>query len=126
LLGDAGPLSVGAGRRRVETVAQWSGQFTGLSHETKLADAEATLRTAVAALRAAPPAEAATKAKAVRRLAARVLNLRVKLLRARRNAYGPVDPASEWAERLQEPEKAVLSAGVSGILAEFAASDALT
>jgi hypothetical protein len=57
-------------------------------------------------------------------LAARVLNLRVKMLKARRNAYGPVDPTSEWAQRLEEPERAVLAAGVSGILAEFAASDA--
>ena len=105
-------------------MAQWSGQFTGLSHRTKVADAEATLRTAVAALRVAAPAEVATKAKAVRRLAARILGLRVKMLKARRNQYGPVDDTSEWAERLKEPERAVLTAGVSGILAEFAASDA--
>jgi hypothetical protein len=104
-------------------VAQWGGQFNGLSHQSKLADAEATLRAAVVALRAAAPAEAASKAKAVRRLAARVLNLRVKMLKARRNAYGPVDNTSAWAQRLQEPERAVLAAGVSGILAGFAASD---
>jgi hypothetical protein len=107
-------------------VAQWVGQFTGLSHTSKVADAEATLRTAVAALQAAAPAEAAGKAKAVVRLAARVLDLRVKLLRARRNAYGPVDSASDWAERLLEPERSVLAAGVGGILAEFGAADAST
>ncbi len=105
-------------------VAQWIGQFTGLSHCTKLADAEATLRTAVATFRAANPAESTTKAKAVRRLAARVLNLRVKLLKARRNAYGPVDDSSVWAQKLLEPERAILASGVSGILVEFAAADA--
>ena len=105
-------------------MAQWVGQFTGLSHTSKVADAEETLRTAVAAFLAAAPAEAPAKAKAVRRLAARVLDLRAKLLKARRNAYGPVDNASDLAERLREPERAVLAAGVGGILAEFGASGA--
>jgi len=105
-------------------VAQWVGQFTGLSHTSKVADAEDTLWTAVAAFRAAVRAETAAKAEAVRRLAARVLDLRVKLLKARRNACGPVDRASATAERLWEPERAALAAGVAGILAEFAAADA--
>lgn len=105
-------------------MAQWLGQLTGLTHRTKLTDAEASLRTAVASFRAAPPAEMPAKARAVRRLATRVLTLRVKWLKARRNGYGPVDEASAFAEGLKEPERAVLAAGVAGILAEFAATDA--
>ncbi|HEX4610438.1 MAG TPA: hypothetical protein VH092_19770 [Urbifossiella sp.] len=105
-------------------MAQWRGQFTGLSHESKLADAQGTLRTAVAAFRAAGPSEVSAKAKAVRRLAARVLDLRLKMLKARRTALGPVDSASTHAEQLKEPERAALAAGVSGILAEFEATDA--
>ncbi len=105
-------------------MAQWVGQFTGLSHASKVADAEATLRAAVAAFRAAEPGAAASKSKAVRRLAARVLTLRLKLLKARRNAYGPVDSSSAWAARLEEPERAASAAGLGGILAEFGAADA--
>lgn len=105
-------------------MAQWRGQFTGLSHETKVADAEVTLRAAVTSFRAASPTEAEARAEAVRRLAARVMDLRFKMLKARRIAYGPVDNASEWAERLQEPERTLLDAGVSGILDEFGAADA--
>ena len=105
-------------------MAQWGGQFLGLSHRSKLAAAEATLRTAVAAFRGAAPTEVAKKAKAVRRLAARVLALRLKLLEARRNRSGPVGEASEYAEWLREPERATAAAGVSGILAEYDAADA--
>ena len=49
-------------------MAQWSGQFTDLTHASKLADAEETLRVAVLAFRATP--SEAAKGKVVRRLAA--------------------------------------------------------
>ena len=101
-------------------MAQWMGQFSGLSHWSKLADAEATLRTAVAAFRSAAPTHAASKAKAVRRLAARVLNLRVKKIAALRNQRGPVADT----ERARAEESATLAAGVASILAEFGAADA--
>lgn len=106
-------------------MAQWRGQFTWLTHQTKLEDAEAVLRRAVVAFRGALPAEAAGKAKAVRHLAERVLNLRVKLLRARRAAQPPVDNSSPYAEELMAPERAVLSAGLAGILSEFGAADVM-
>jgi hypothetical protein len=102
-------------------MAQWRGQFTGLTHETKLADAEATLRTAVAAFRAAAPAKSKAKAKAVRQLAEQVLRLRLKLLKARRDARGPRGRASaEWSKA---PEREVIEAGVAAILTEFDAAD---
>ena len=96
-------------------MAQWHGQFSGLTHGTKLADAEATFRTALASFRAATSAESNKKAEAVRRLAARVLRLRVKLLKAWRNEGGPSDCVAR-AEQLQ-------TAGVDGILAELGAVD---
>jgi hypothetical protein len=102
-------------------MAQWRGQFTGLTHETKLADAEATLRTAVAAFRAAAPAKSKAKAKAVRQLAERVLRLRLKLLKASRNRRQPMN--SNSAEQSKGPERAVLEAGVAAILTEFDAAD---
>ena len=104
-------------------MAQWSGQFSGLTHESKLADAEDALRVAIAVFRIVPTD--AAKAKAVRRLATRVLNLRLKLLKVRRIAKGPVDSASIRAEQLQARERTVSAAGVRGILAEFSATDAL-
>lgn len=106
-------------------MAQWRGQFTWLTHQTKLEDAEAVLRRAVVAFRGAPPADVAAKAKAVRQVAERVLNLRLKLLKARRAAQPPVDNSSPHAEELLAPERAVLSAGLAGILSEFGAAEAM-
>ena len=106
-------------------MAQWRGQFTGLTHATKLEDAEEVLRRAVVVFRGTLPAEAAGKAKAVRHLAERVLNLRLKLLKARRAAGPPVNNSSTYAEELLAPERAVLSAGLAGILSEFGAVDAM-
>ena len=105
-------------------MAQWGGEFLGLSHASKLADAETTLRAAVAAFRAAELGMSVVKAKAVRRLAARVLTLRLKLLKAQRNAFGPVNNSGYWATKLEGPERATSDAGVGGILAEFDATDA--
>ncbi len=102
-------------------MAQWLGQFSGLTHESKLEDAEATLRTAVAAFRAASQPDVAKKAKAVQRLAARVLSLRVKLLKARLNANGPMVRIYEQVQRWIEQERAILAEGVNAILSEFGA-----
>jgi hypothetical protein len=105
-------------------VAQWRGQFSGLTHASKVEDAEDTLRAAVAAFRAAGPEAAPAKAKAVRRLAARLLTVRMKALNARRAAATPVSQPSTRFERLRQQEAAVRAAGVSAILAEFGATDA--
>lgn len=103
-------------------MAQWLGQFSGLTHGTKLADAEATLRVAVDAFHRAEPADRAKKATAVRHLGDRVLNLRLKLLKAVRHFGSPV--ANPLAEELLDPERAVQAAGLLGILSEFGAADA--
>jgi hypothetical protein len=85
---------VNNGRDARRRMAQWRGQFTWLTHQTKLEDAEAVLRRAVVAFRGAPPADVAAKAKAVRQVAERVLNLRLKLLKARRAAQPPSTTAA--------------------------------
>lgn len=103
-------------------MAQWLGQFSGLTHGTKLADAEATLRGAVSAFHREEPADREAKAEAVRHLGRRVLNLRLKLLKAIRNYGRPV--ANPREEKLLEPERAVQAAGLMGILSEFGAADA--
>jgi len=105
-------------------MAQWRGQFSGLAHGTKLADAEATLRVAVNAFHRSEPADKETKAEAVRHLGDRVLNLRLKLLKAIRNFGPPVAHGSPLAEQLLEPERAVQAAGLVGILSEVGAADA--
>jgi hypothetical protein len=105
-------------------VAQWQWQFSGLTHESKVEDAEDTLRTAVAALRAAGPDAVPAKARAVRRLAARLLAVRLKVLKARRAAATPVNAPNPRFDRLLQQEAAVRAAGVDAILTEFGAPDA--
>jgi hypothetical protein len=105
-------------------MAQWRGQFTGLTHETKVADAEDSLRTAVAALRAAEPNALPAKVKAVRRLAARLLAVRLKALKARRVLATPLIEPSTRYDLLVQEEAATRTAGVDAILVEFGAPDA--
>jgi hypothetical protein len=120
----AGTSVLGANRNARWRVAQWRGQFSGLTHATKVEDAEDTLRTAVAAFRAAGPVSAPAKAKAVRRLAARLLTVRRKALKARRAADTPVNGPSARFERLRQQEAEMYAAGVDAVLIEFGAADA--
>jgi hypothetical protein len=57
-------------------------------------------------------------------LAARLLAVRLKWLKARRSDATPVTGPSPRAERLADQEAAVRAAGVNGILAEFGGADA--
>jgi hypothetical protein len=103
-------------------MAQWNGQYSGLTHETKVKDIETSLRAAIAAFDAAAETERATKAKAVRHLAERLFSARAKALSARLSALRR--PAAEGVvpsglARLQTREKEVNEHGVVGILHEF-------
>ena len=65
-------------------MAQWMGQYSGESHATKVADLEAALRVAIAAMqKAATGAGYDRKRVAVEKLAARLLGARVKLYKDR-------------------------------------------
>jgi hypothetical protein len=112
-------------------VAQWLGQFSGHTHATRVEDAEETLRHAVAAFRAAASDDVRRrKARSVRNLAERLLSARLKLLKARLTALEPVaedrQPSAEEIESLREREARTRAEGLSGIVAEFGAADALT
>jgi hypothetical protein len=102
-------------------MAQWLGQFSGHTHETKLKDAEQSLATAIKSLPLHPgqPTQNAYK------LAERVLTLRLKALSARSSALTERQMLKVSAEeatqigKLRRKEQQLLKAGVEGILQEF-------
>ena len=113
-------------------MAQWSRQYTGNTHATRVADLEASLRRAVSAFtEAQSDPERASKAKSVRKLAERLLLARRRLLAARRTAAQQVRSGEALAERekeisrLQERAATLDEGGLRGILAEFHALDAM-
>jgi hypothetical protein len=102
-------------------MAQWIGQFTGLTHDSKVADIEASLHVAVASFVKAEPSDKNRKAGAVRNLAKRLLTARLKQLRARISKLSEPghrnspEAVSELRLRLQQLEEQ----GPNGILKEF-------
>jgi hypothetical protein len=125
-------MAIGASRVSEERlVAQWLGQFSGMTHETRVQDLEAALRHAVAAFRTTTPlSEREKKAKDVRNLARRVLSARLRLLKSRiargqePRTTGKPSGWSDGIDALRARETKVRDEGVSGILAEFGAQDA--
>lgn len=112
-------------------MAQWIGQFTSNTHGTKVSDFEYTLRHAVEVFRAAPADVKLNKAKAVKKLAGKVLNARLKMVKAKLSETTPVQ-AKDWekkrvqVEHLQTMERSLQSAGVTGILIEFGVEELAT
>ncbi len=107
-------------------MAQWSGQFSGLTHDTKVRDAEESLRLANAALVDVQSADRDRKIRAVRALAERVLTARLKAIGAKIAAL--TEPGRHDDARvsgLQEREQQLRGDGVAGILREFGARDTL-
>ena len=81
-------------------MAQWSRQYTGNTHATRVADLEASLRRAVSAFtEAQSDPERASKAKSVRKLAERLLLARRRLLAARRTAAQQEEPGPQRLTR---------------------------
>ena len=112
-------------------MAQWLGQFSGRTHETRVRDAEDALKHAVEALRdASAPPEQEKKAKNVRHLARRLLKARIRLFRARLaraselRMTGQPSAWNDGVDHLRAQESATRAAGVHGILAEFGAEAA--
>ncbi|MGI8603669.1 MAG: hypothetical protein ACR2OZ_11815 [Verrucomicrobiales bacterium] len=99
------------------TMAQWSGQFSGLTHESKVQDIEASLRQAVAAFDAAPEAERDSKSKAVHHLAARSKAMHARLSALREP--GRKSASSSHLTQLLTRERELQAQGVTGILREF-------
>lgn len=103
-------------------MAQWIGQYSGLTHETKVQDLETSLRKTVAACATAPEAERESRGKAVEHLAGRLLAARLKAIRARLSALrepGQKRASEDQLKQLQTCEQELLAQGVAGILKEF-------
>ena len=108
-------------------MAQWAGQFSGLTHETKVQDAEESLRRAVQAHVQSPESDKTVKA--IHQLAERVLKTRLKALHARIAALsepGKNRASPETLEHLRQREAQILDGGVAAILKEFGVPPALT
>jgi len=109
-------------------MAQWAWQFSGLSHATKVDDYEYMLKHAVEVFRTAHFEGKSKKGKSVRKLAAKVLNVRLKIIKAKRYEALPVK-SEDWADRriqiehLDELERKLTSGGIDGILEEFGAAE---
>jgi hypothetical protein len=107
-------------------LAQWAGGYSGNTHATRVADAEAALRHAAAGLRSDASSDRSPKAVAnVRKLAERLLSARVRMLKARLSAMQDANsketapPASEEFASLRARLATVQEQGLPGILAEF-------
>ena len=111
-------------------MAQWLGQYTRNTHATRVEDSEGLLRHAVEAFRTAGPgADRAKKAKAVKRLADRLLWSRLKFLKARLATAQDTQSGAALAGReaeiaaLERRHAAVREGGIEAILLEFRAND---
>ena len=97
-------------------MAQWIGGDGGHTHATKVADLEASLRAAVKALHSdCPNSVRLLKAKAVLRLAGRLLAALLRLMKVR------ISEAPSNSEGLKAREASTREAGVDGILTELGA-----
>ena len=111
-------------------MAQWLGQISGRTHETRVRDAEDALKHAVNAFRdVSGPHEREKKAENVRQLATRLLQARIRLFRARLarasepRMTGQPSGWSDGVDHLREQENATRSGGVQAILVEFGSNE---
>src|SRR5438105_4805358 len=103
-------------------MAQWILGYSGLTHDTKVQDVEASLRHAITAYSAAAEADRDRKSKAVLHLAKRLLAARSKALRARISQFsepGPKRASEEHVQSLRTRKRELDAQGVNGILREF-------
>lgn len=106
-------------------MAQWLGQFSGLTHATRVEDAERTLEAAVASFLACSAEERARRVKALRKMAARVLRARLQYLKAGLAAAQQIPTAEALAKRatqiehLRAAQEAAVTGGVDAILDEL-------
>lgn len=107
-------------------MAQWLGQYTGRTHESKAREIETSLCKAVDALRKATEQEKTRKVKAVRRLSERLLRARHKMLHARisnlTEARAPGEVSQKIAH-LKAQEQEMSEQGIAGILKEFGVTE---
>ncbi len=107
-------------------MAQWKGQFTGRTHDTKVQDVEFALRQAIESFENAPQKEQIGKLKAVQKLSKRLLDVRLKALRARLSAVtetGSTSQEARLATHLRRRVQQLEAQGVDEILREFGVYD---
>lgn len=104
-------------------MAQWNGQFTGRTHETKVARIEDTMWVAVKSLFAASKEkDYEQKRSTVEKVANRLLSARLKMLGARIARLTEVRSPDEYSPQvkiLMARESATSKGGVAAILKEF-------
>jgi hypothetical protein len=104
------------------TMAQWLGQYSGRTHETKVHDLEESLRVAIDALHGASAEEQPRKTKAVHQFAEKLLSARSKALGAKIALLlepGTKATDAEKVSRLRARAMELQASGVAGILREF-------
>jgi len=83
-------------------MAQWLGQFTGHTHQTRLADVEETLRGAISAFRTASIDERSKKAKAIGNLVKRLISVRARYAKAKLVVASQVGTSEAMEHRAAE------------------------
>ena len=106
------------------SMAQWSGQFTGRTHQSKVRDREVLLLHAIDMYRKTRiQPERDAQAKTVYRLADQLLKARVRAMKARLNALGPRPPDSPLVREIETKIQDMLDGGTRALLDEFNASE---
>ena len=111
-------------------MAQWNGQYTGNTHGTRVTDFEQTLRHAIDVFKTASDEMRSNNARAVKKLAAKVLNARLKMVKAKLSDTIPakaedLEKRIVQIEHLTILERNLQAAGVDGILIEFGMAELL-
>lgn len=105
-------------------MAQWTGQYSGKTHQSKVLDREEQLRHAIEVFRSKQSqTEAQMQAKKVFRLADKLLSARVRAMKACLNARGPRSPDNRIANEAEAKIERVVEGGILPLLREFDAAD---
>ena len=106
-------------------MAQWSGQFTGRTHLSKVQDREQKLQHAIEVYRnLESQTETEAQRQTVLRLAKQLLDARVRANKARIAALDPRDDNAR--SKAESKIDSMLNNGISAILNKFGASDICT
>ncbi len=107
-------------------MAQWMGQFSGRTHESKIKDIEETLLNAIESLKVADETNINTKRKSVIKLCERLMSARHKALKARISKISEtrsLESDSNKTQNLIKREKELGVNGIAGIFAEYKIHD---
>lgn len=103
-------------------MAQWTGQFSGFTHETKVQDIEHSLRQAIKTFETISGPARSEKLRAIQHLSEKLLAARLKALRARLSALtepGSKSSGNEQASHLRTREQELQGQNEDDILKEF-------